>query len=174
MWTVLKINAILMFAAGILFGGPVIVSSDNFWQRVFGPVEQHAVSFETMTLPERSNDFLACPESLCANARPDLSDTVIGAPVKEVRGRFFELVFLRPRAELIGMDALADQYEVRETTSVFGFPDTITIRFYELTPDRTAVAIYSRSHYGTWDFGLNEKRVRAWLAWLRHQNLPTS
>jgi uncharacterized protein (DUF1499 family) len=43
------------------------------------------------------------------------------------------------------------------------FPDSITVRFIPLTPDSATLAIYSRSHYGRNDFGVNEARIRAWL-----------
>ena len=47
---------------------------------------------------------------------------------------------------------------------VFRFPDTIWIQVLPLDANRSTLAIYSRSAYGRYDFGVNRSRVQAWLA----------
>ena len=44
------------------------------------------------------------------------------------------------------------------------YPDSITVRFLPLEEGRSTLAIYSRSHYGRSDFGVNKERVDGWLA----------
>ena len=47
------------------------------------------------------------------------------------------------------------------------FPDYISVKFIDLNGGNSTVAIYSRSRYGYSDMGVNEARVKAWLASLR-------
>ena len=46
---------------------------------------------------------------------------------------------------------------------IFGFPDIVTVEFVALGPERSRVAVYSRSRYGGYDFAKNRKRVERWL-----------
>jgi hypothetical protein len=52
-------------------------------------------------------------------------------------------------------------YVVR--SRIFGYPDAISIRLHE-EGDVTRVDIFSRSAIGESDFGVNEARVRRWIA----------
>jgi uncharacterized protein (DUF1499 family) len=45
-----------------------------------------------------------------------------------------------------------------------GFPDTISALFRSEEEGRSTLAVYSRSQYGYWDFGVNRRRVLTWLA----------
>ena len=49
-----------------------------------------------------------------------------------------------------------------QRSAIIGFPDYITVKALEL-PDGSALAIFSRSRFGSSDFGVNEARVVAWL-----------
>jgi len=49
-------------------------------------------------------------------------------------------------------------------TPMLRFPDIVTVEFVALAPDRSSLAIYSRSRYGRGDFGTNRRRVERWLA----------
>lgn len=46
---------------------------------------------------------------------------------------------------------------------IFRFPDIVTVEFVALGPERSSVAVYSRSRYGGYDFAENRKRVKRWL-----------
>jgi hypothetical protein len=46
---------------------------------------------------------------------------------------------------------------------IFGYPDAISIRLHE-EGEATRVDIFSRSAIGESDFGVNEARVRRWIA----------
>jgi uncharacterized protein (DUF1499 family) len=47
---------------------------------------------------------------------------------------------------------------------VFNFPDLITTEVVAEGPDASALVLYSRSVYGRSDLGVNQKRLRTWLA----------
>lgn len=167
MWTVLKANAIAVALAGLVYGGSTaVVPERDYLEILFGPVERQSVDFQTLEIRGSDNEFLMCSERYCTASEPHAASPVIPLPLKVVRGRFFEVLALRPKIRLLSIDALADQYVVEERSKVFGFPDTVTIRFFALDDDHTTVAIYSRSHYGESDLGVNEQRVRAWIDYM--------
>jgi uncharacterized protein (DUF1499 family) len=49
------------------------------------------------------------------------------------------------------------------------FPDTIIVRYIDLGPSRSTVAIYSRSQLGKKDFGVNAARIDRWIAKLTQE-----
>jgi len=59
------------------------------------------------------------------------------------------------------------QYDYIQRTALMRYPDSITVRFIALGSNRSTLGIYSRSHYGKSDLGVNEARIRAWLLALR-------
>ena len=52
---------------------------------------------------------------------------------------------------------------------LFGFPDFLSIKIEQLTPENAVITIFSQSKYGYSDFGVNRKRVKMLLAGLRQQ-----
>ena len=58
---------------------------------------------------------------------------------------------------------------VIQHTKLLRFPDVVTAEFVALDNDRSSVAVYSKSRYGSGDFGTNRKRILRWLDRLRQQ-----
>ncbi len=52
---------------------------------------------------------------------------------------------------------------VEERSAFFGFPDLIDVETIETGEAKSTLAIYSRSKYGYYDFGVNKRRVETWL-----------
>ena len=154
-WIAVGVVAVYLLAAAAL-GRPELLAL------VFGPVERQNVDFTTLARRETPNDFLVCPAEVCA-APADLEAPVIDESVDNLRVRFLELVAARPDLRLISSDPVRDQYDIVEHSLVFAFPDTMTVRLFERRDGTSTVAVYSRSHYGVDDLGVNESRVRAWL-----------
>ncbi len=75
----------------------------------------------------------------------------------------------QPRLQPGALDEQSMQYDYVQRSSLMRFPDSITVRFISLNNDSSTLAIYSRSQYGYSDFGVNEARIRAWLAALERQ-----
>ncbi len=85
--------------------------------------------------------------------------------VDRLRERWREVVAAQPRVELLSEDGQQSDYVQRSAR--FRFPDIITVRFISVSPSQSTLAIYSRSVYGNGDFGVNRKRIEAWLKNLR-------
>jgi uncharacterized protein (DUF1499 family) len=52
-------------------------------------------------------------------------------------------------------------------SAVFNFPDLIMVQVRQDGTDNSDLIVYSRSVYGQSDFGVNRKRIEAWLAELQ-------
>jgi len=129
-----------------------------------GDVE--TVDFAALKLTDKPNQFLMCPPGFCG-ANPNADSPVFDVPAARLLARWREVVAAQPRVELLAVDQGGRQIDYIQRSARFRFPDIITVRFISVSPSQTALAIYSRSIYGQSDFGVNRKRIDAWLSFLR-------
>jgi uncharacterized protein (DUF1499 family) len=76
------------------------------------------------------------------------------------------------RVEAIAADPDDRRFVYIHHSPTFRFPDIITVEFVPLGPNRSSIAIYSRSRYGHYDFGKNRKRVGKWMFLLQKMAQP--
>ncbi len=143
----------------------LVIGRQGVLQLVFGPLERSAVDFASFERDPRPNNYLVCPADFCA-ARSDAVSPVIDKPAAVLRDASLAVFKAMPRTTLLIADATEMQYDFEVRSFMIGFPDTVTIRFLPVDATHVKLAIYSRSHYGRGDFGVNEKRVRHWLTLL--------
>jgi uncharacterized protein (DUF1499 family) len=76
-------------------------------------------------------------------------------------------VMIQPRTTRLagGPDELWVTYVQR--SRVFGFPDYVSVRVFDLPEGGATIAIYSRARFGTSDLGVNFARVQDWVAGLQ-------
>ncbi len=141
----------------------VVVGREQLLEIVFGPIDRSAVDFATIDTTGRENTYLVCPPGLCGQD-PDRESPVFPVPATELRNQWFEMIGNQPRIDWIGSDEEIQQYDFVQRTALMRYPDSITVRFLPLEEGRSTLAIYSRSHYGRSDFGVNKERVDGWLA----------
>ena len=112
--------------------------------------------------PLPGNAFLVCPAGYCAVA------AAAGAP---------EFAISAARLQQCWRQLLAGERHVAEMaaepqaqrivyiahTPLLRFPDIVTVEFVALAAERSCLAVYSRARYGRADFGINRRRVEAWL-----------
>jgi uncharacterized protein (DUF1499 family) len=122
------------------------------------------LNFASFRKIARPNQFLALPTGFTAVEQADLNVASFAASMDQVRDAWLEI--LRSEARISGIRQLDGQIEAIQRTSLVGFPDWITAQPVDLGNGRASICIFSRSKYGIRDFGVNEKRVRAWLALL--------
>ncbi len=118
-----------------------------------------AVDFEDLKLTDKPNQFLMCPPGIC-NGHAD--SPVFDVSVGQLRERWREVVTAQPRVGLLAENG--PQFDYVQRSARFRFPDIITVRFVSVSPSQSTLAIYSRSVYGRSDFGVNRKRIEAWLS----------
>jgi hypothetical protein len=128
---------------------------------ISGPVERASIDFSALKRTGKPNDYLVCPPGCCGSVADEASP-VLDVPVSRLRKEWEAFISGQPRIVKISGSAEL-QLDFEQRSQFLGFPDTITVRFYALGEHRSTLAIYSRSHYGYWDLGVNRKRVQAWL-----------
>lgn len=116
-----------------------------------------------VTRTGRPNDYLVCPPGVCA-AAADRASRTYPVPAERLAEAWTAVVAAAPRTRPIAADPAALLFAFEQRSALFGFRDTILVRFIPLATDRSTLAIYSRSEVGYWDLGVNSRRVETWLA----------
>jgi uncharacterized protein (DUF1499 family) len=138
------------------------------------PVEDRLAPDEVVSIAElrpplERPSFLACPPGYCA--APDLASPVFEMPWDQLREYWKEMIAENP-AILVVSDFEHRRAAYIQHSRIFRFPDIITVEFVALAPERSSVAVYSRSRYGRYDFAKNRKRVERWLCLLQQVAHP--
>lgn len=129
------------------------------------------VSIAAMRSPLPRPSFLACPPGYCS-AREAVASPIFGLPWDRLHTFWTELVSREKRMVAVASDPENRRFVYIQHSPTFRFPDIITVEFVQLGPDRSSIAIFSRSRYGDLDFGKNRKRVEKWLALLNRVARP--
>jgi uncharacterized protein (DUF1499 family) len=146
----------------------LVVGRERTLATLLGAPQRPRIDFATLTPPARPNWFLLCAPQQCPAAPRD-SERVAAGPTfavsadaldTAVRAAFARQPRTRPQA---AYDDLR-QYDFVQTSALFGFPDTLTVRVIPHGEDSAGLAIYSRAHYGYSDLGVNQRRVEDWVA----------
>lgn len=132
-----------------------------------------AVSITELRSPLPQPSFLACPPHYCG-AVEAVTSPVFDVPWDLLHQYWIEVIF--GQQHVIGVVANEDnrRYVYIQHSPVFRFPDIITVEFVPLGPNRSSVAIFSRSRYGEYDFAKNRKRVEKWLVLLQSVARPAT
>lgn len=120
------------------------------------------VDFATLTPTDNPNRFLICPSELCA-AAADVESPVFEVPVERLAERWREVIAAQPRVEQLSGDGEGRHFDYVQRSGRFRFPDIITVRLIAVSPSRSTLAVYSRAIYGRKDFGVNRRRIEAWI-----------
>ncbi len=78
----------------------------------------------------------------------------------------FDAIALRVGSDIVGGSAAEGYVTYVQTSSFFGFPDYVSVKFIEIDATSSTLAIFSRSRLGKSDLGINKKRVEAWIGQL--------
>ena len=147
-----------------------ILGRERVLTLVFGPIEIKSLDFKNLMLNPKPNQFLVCPADYCS-ATPHMISPTFPVSADVLRRHWMALIKTQPRIEPGHSDDKAMQYDFIQRSSLIRYPDTITVKFIAKDENTSTLAIYSRSHYGKSDFGVNESRITAWLAALS-EKLP--
>jgi Protein of unknown function (DUF1499) len=134
------------------------------------PAENHLRPGENIAIgdlrgPLPANAFVACPPGYCAIAGA-MPSPIFATAVAPLYREFGRLIASAPRTVTI-LARPPRRIVVIQRSAIFRFPDIVTAEFVALGADRSSLALYSRARYGSYDFGVNRRRVAAWLARLR-------
>ena len=146
----------LIVLAGVFVG--LWLGNGSVWTLVYGPPDLGRADYAQAARP--SNQFVACAGSDAGCTAPDLTLTIHPASPESVLAVVGEAARGAERVD-DGSDPLHRRYVAR--SAAFRFPDTIDVTALP-TNGGTALRVSSRSQIGESDFGVNERRVRDWLA----------
>jgi hypothetical protein len=164
----MRLNALtVVLAAGAVAVVASVALGDRpggigrFWS-LFGPADQGPVDFATLQRRNTPNDALVCPSWLC-RAAPDIAAPLYALPAADLRRRVIDVVLRSGDAVQVAEGGVnrSDRFVVR--TRWLRFPDTVDLMVIPLGPDRSTLALYSRSLVGRGDLGTNLARLRRWL-----------
>jgi uncharacterized protein (DUF1499 family) len=115
--------------------------------------------------PASPNTALAAPAGFAVP--PDLVTPRYTLPAGQLFTLVRQVAGSQPRTYQAALypDQLQVHYVAR--SAAFNFPDLITVQVEKDGPDSSGLIVYSRSVYGRSDFGVNRRRVEAWLAALQ-------
>jgi uncharacterized protein (DUF1499 family) len=121
--------------------------------------------------PSSPNTALAAPAGF--GPPPDIVTRQYPIPAAGLFALVRDVAANQPRTYQAALypDLLQAHYVAR--TAVFNFPDLVMVQVRQEGPGASDLILYSRSIYGKSDFGVNRKRVEAWLAAIQ-MKLPSS
>lgn len=161
--SIILATILLVICAGIAL---FLYSPEDFWRRLAGDADLGPVEFETLRKSPKPNQYLVCPDKLCAYQEPDEVSKIYPYPATILKERLMAVI--GTDIEIVENSDHAIRFIVR--TPTMRFPDTVSIRVFDVVGG-SALAIYSRSKLGYMDFRANETRVKRWLAALEIQPL---
>ena len=115
------------------------------------------LDFATLVRPRAPNSCLAAPPGM--KVQPDILTRLRDVPPLRLYRTLRQIAESQPRTTLHVAydDQLQAHYVAR--TALCNFPDLIAL---QVTPDAMPL-LYSRSIYGSRDFGVNRRRLISWL-----------
>jgi uncharacterized protein (DUF1499 family) len=130
------------------------------------PEEQ--VDFAHLALGARTNVYLLCPGELeVCNLPADGVSPIFPLDVAALHDLWLQMVASEPRVRLMSEEGQHRHLVFIVRSAALRFPDIVTVEFFPVGPDRSTLAILSRSRYGRSDFGVNARRVDSWVGKLK-------
>ncbi len=128
-----------------------------------GTPAKEPVNFGTLNRGNPNNSYLVCPPFYCRiKAERDVG--VFKVNVEKLKQAWQNVVAKQPRWSEFWKSGAGGQVQYIQRTAVLYAPDHVTVQFLPLAEDQATVAVFSRSLYGLYDFGVNKKRVEELLA----------
>jgi uncharacterized protein (DUF1499 family) len=130
-----------------------------------------AVSIAELRSPLPKAGFVACPPDYCSAAKA-IASPVFELPRDRLRDYWIEVISGEKRLVSVAANPEPWRLVYIQHSPILRFPDIVTVEFVPLGPNRSSIAIYSRSRYGEYDFSKNRKRVERWLVLLQRVAQP--
>lgn len=117
--------------------------------------------------PATSNSALAAPSGFAPS--PDIATPLYHLPAARLFAAVKAVAAAEPRTFLQAAYPADLQADYVARSRLFNFPDLVLAAVEPRGPGSAVLILYSRSVYGSGDFGVNRARVRAWLAALERR-----
>ncbi|MAR79588.1 MAG: hypothetical protein CMM18_05110 [Rhodospirillaceae bacterium] len=121
------------------------------------------INFKDLLLKKTRNQYLVLPKNFISISKPDSISPIFKCHVKNLQDLFLEFINDQNRIRDIKIDRENNKFRCIQYTKFFRFPDIIDVEFIEIDAELSAIAIYSRSRYGYYDFNVNKNRTKMWI-----------
>ena len=121
------------------------------------------IDFVELVRPRSPNTFLLAPTGFCSKASIDVPSPSYAMPAAYVRQAFLRVALAKPRVSHVLKDDVSLYDNLVARSAVFGFPDLIAARFFDVEDRGSTLAVYSRSVLGHSDLGVNRRRILSWI-----------
>lgn len=118
----------------------------------------------TIVRPATPNSALAAPAGY--SPAPDIVTPLYHLPPTRLLAAIEAVAASQPRTTLQVVYPADLQADYVARSRIFNFPDLVLVATEPRGTADSALILYSRSVYGSSDFGVNRARVRTWLATL--------
>lgn len=115
----------------------------------------------TAPTPSTPNSYRVAPADAAIDA--DSVSPIFPRPVDEVAAAFDRIAIGAGNVEVVAGSADDGFVTYVQSSTLFGFPDYISVRFIEVDATTSTLSVFSRSRLGQSDLGVNKKRVTSWL-----------
>ena len=120
------------------------------------------LDFANLKLDPKPRRLLVLPADYRSSAKPNMISPVFECQSTDLLELFGAVAMSQPRVQLKAKNDT--QCEFVQSSAFFRFPDVITAEVMGMENGNSALAVYSRAKVGHYDFKVNEKRVRSWIA----------
>ena len=115
------------------------------------------IDFTRLERPNSPNTALAAPTGF--TPAPDIATHKYGVPPETLLAAARAVAGAQPRTYFTAAFDTPRQLHYVARTALLNFPDLVTVQ----VNDDSTLILWSRSVYGHSDFGVNRRRIEAWL-----------
>jgi hypothetical protein len=119
-------------------------------------------SFGDFTPPAAYAHFLACPDHYCL-ATPDEITPLLKLPAEKLRDIARKVLDAEPETELVSEANEGLRLVYRQSPSLIGPADTVTVEIVDAEEGVSAIVLYSQTETPSADRATQARRVRHWL-----------
>ena len=119
------------------------------------------IDFKNLENTKRYNSYILCPKDYCKNLLPNKLSPKYKISMLELKSILIRTIYNSKRVKFVRYQK--NHYQFIQKSKIFRFPDIIDVEFIAIDAELSAIAIYSRSIYGYYDFNVNKNRIRMWI-----------
>lgn len=124
-----------------------------------------ATNWASLQRSGNPRDWLLAPPDLApVPGMPDQAPPVYPVSAQRLADAWAAVVRAQPRATIVAVSDDGLRIDSEQRSRLMGFVDRIAMRAVPVDDNRATLAVYSRATIGYYDFGVNRRRVEAWLA----------